>query len=574
MKRKFLLLSITSLFVLSGCQFFDNVANFFKPNKNEQPEQQEPAKDDNQSQSQDLNIEEGEKVDFKQVGEFYGGVVINKDYTGYEFSKSQNKIEKPKSGVGEINIYAFNDFHGAVKQTDDEAGLKAIGTFYKEKSHEANTLILDQGDTWQGSFESNYEYGAIVQDVFNYAGVSLRTVGNHDFDWGLSHLESANNRKLGDDYIPTLAANVYDYANGVNGTTQQSKYGKEYAIFTLDNGLKVGVVGVIGDSQITSICSQLVDTVCFTDYLEKTYEISDYLRMKKACDVVILSAHEPASNMANSGLISSSPYSHKRYVDLILGGHSHSRSINTVGGVKSVQWDSNGQTTGLVTLKYDFENNCLLDNESRVTTFDTTYYRHNYIVTESTINTMVNNYLNVTEPIASEVLSTNFSGYFNSTSLAYLMTEAIYEAVKTAGYEVEFAVSNSARTGFYGTSFTFGDLYKSFPFDNEIILMDINSSTANNSLRRNMTYREDTSISVDQFGHHRIAVIDYIGLHQNIDREYDYFPGAYNVEVFNPDPTTSAPIYRDILKDYLLKNPTKYFNSSDYTDSNPHFATN
>ena len=568
MKRKFLLLSITSLFILSGCQFFDNVVNFFKPTQN----QEKPNDKDNGQKQGQTDNEDEEKVDFKQVGEFYGGVVVNHNYTGYEFSKSQSDIVKPTSGIGEINIYAFNDFHGAVKQTDDEAGIKAIGTFYKEKSQEANTLILDQGDTWQGSFESNYQYGAIVQDVFNYAGVSLRTVGNHDFDWGLDHLEDTNNRLLDDDYIPTLAANVYDYANGVSGKTQQSKYGKEYASFTLDNGLKVGVVGVIGDNQITSICSQLVSTICFSDYIEKTKEISDFLRIEKGCDVIVLSAHEGASDMVYTGLASVSPYSHKRYADLMLGGHNHTRYEETVAGVKCVQWDSNGQSTGLVKLKYDYTNDCLLDSQTEVTTYDTYYYRHNYAIIEPTINTMVSNYLSVTEPIASEVLSPNFSGYFNTTNLAYLMTEAIFNAVGGAGYSVDFAVSNYARTSFYGTSFTYGDLYKCFPFDNQIILMDINSSTAINSLRHNMTYREDTSIAVETSGHYRIAVIDYVGLHQNKNREYDYFPGASNVEVFNPNPLTDPPIYRNILKDYLLKNPTKFFNAYDYTNSNPHFS--
>ena len=107
MKRKFLLLSITSLFVLSGCQFFDSVVNSFKPTQHQSDEEtnKKEGEGNNEQQKEDQNgYEEGNKIDFKQVGEFYGGVVINKDYTGYEFSRSQNKIEKPKSGVGEINI--------------------------------------------------------------------------------------------------------------------------------------------------------------------------------------------------------------------------------------------------------------------------------------------------------------------------------------------------------------------------------------------------------------------------------------------------------------------------------------
>ena len=570
MKKRVFLLGMTSLFILSGCNFLDR---FFKKPETPTEQTDDNNKSSDEKPDEEKHGEEGHKVDFKQVGEFYGGIVENEKYVGYEFSKSQSEITKPTSGIGDINIYAFNDFHGAVLPTEDEAGLKSVGTFFKAKSQEQNTLILDQGDTWQGSLESNHQHGAIVQDVFNYAGVSLRTVGNHDFDWGLSHLESTNNRKLGDDYIPALAANVYDYSNGVNGTTQQGKYGKEYATFTLDNGIKVGVVGVIGKDQITTICSQFVDTVCFTDHIEKAYEICDYLRQEKACDVVIVSAHESSGNMSGSCLDCLSPVTHHRYADLVLGGHAHYKQEDTISGVKYVQWDSNGQSTGSVHLKYDFAKNEVVDNQTSVKSYNPNYLKTYYSTIDSTIDKMVDDYLEITNPIAEQVLTTNFS-YFDTRSLAYLMSEAIDDAVKNAGISVDFSVCNYAREGFADTTYTYGDLYKSFPFDNQIILMDVSGYEAYNSLYHNMTYREHTSTAASMYGTYRIAVVDYIGLHQNTNRQYDYFPGATNLSVFNPNLNNDPPTYREILKDYLLKNPTKEFNSDNYTNSNPHFALN
>ena len=558
MKKKAILLSILSLFILSGCNFVDTIRGWFK------------KKEPTQEQQNNEDSDPGFIVEPKQVGEFYGGVVIDR-YDGYEFSKSKTAIEKPTEGTGVVNIYAFNDFHGAVKENYGEPGLKAFGSFLKEKSQQQNTLILDQGDTWQGSFESNYEYGAIVQDVFNYAGVSLRTVGNHDFDWGLNHLESTSHRKLGDDYIPALAANVFDYANGYEGTTQQSQFGMEYATFILDNGIKVGIVGVIGKDQITSICSNLVSSICFKDHLRKARDISDFLRTEKKCDIVIVSAHESAANLAGHPLTMTSPVSKKPYADLILGGHSHYRQEYTNDGIKCVQWDSNGESAGYIKLNYDFANNCVLQDQTSVNTYDSNYLRSNYGDAEETIEKMVDDYLDITGPIAGEILSSNFTSSFDTTSLANLMSEAIFDAVKTAGYTVDFAVTNYARTGFYDIEFTFGDLYRSFPFDNQIILMDISSQTSNNSLSHNMTYREDTTIKGDS-GQHRIAVIDYIGLHQNSDREYDYFPDATNVEIFNPGGGDNPPIYRNILKDYLKNNTEKVFFSNDYSSSNAHFT--
>ena len=566
MKKKFIILTLLSTFALSGC-FLDN---FFEKKEETPSEEVEPKVDPPAEEEE--KPEKGEQLDFKQVGEFYGGVVKNKFYTGYEFSKSQETITKPTSGIGEVTIFAFNDFHGAVLSDTDEAGLKYMGTFYKEKSQLENTLIIDQGDTYQGSFESNYQYGAIVQDVFNYAGVSIRTVGNHDIDWGLDKLESLNNRKIGDDYIPSLCANIYDYANHTNGTIQQGQYGKEYGIFTLDNGIKVGVIGVIGKEQISTICSNLVENICFTDHIEKAMEMSDYLRTKKECDIIVVSAHEGMSNMAYAGLSAGSGVSHKRYADLVLCGHEHTYQLDTVGGVKYIQWDSNGQSTGSVKLKFNFETNSLIDDQTEVTTYNAEYYKNNYSTYESTIEQMVDDYLVSTSTKSAEVLSTNFSGYYSTTALGYMMSEAIYDAVKTAGYTVDFAVCNYARKYFKGTNYTFGDLYRSFPFDNQIIIMDIANQTSYNSLFHNMTYRESTSLKPDPFGHYKIAVVDYIGLHQNANRNYDYFPGATNLEVFKPNENEEAPVYRDILMNYLKNNPAKDFSSSNYSTSNKHFT--
>lgn len=508
-------------------------------------------------------------------GVFYGGLVEGTNYTGYEFSKSEDEIVKPTSGQDTINIYAFNDFHGSIKSQQgadgNETGLKQIGTYFKEKSQEDNSLIFDQGDTWQGSFESNYQHGALIQDVMTYAGVSARTLGNHDFDWGLGHLEATSSRTLDGNYIPSLGANVYDYSNGINGDVQQKQLGKEYATYILDNGIKVGVIGVIGDNQITSICSQLVSTICFTNYVDKIKELSDFLRTEKECDVIIASTHEGSSSARHVGLTELSPTSGKRYVDLVLGGHQHYNQEYTVDGVKFVQWSSNGMNTGKVTLTYDFSTDSIVDESTSVNTYNSSWFDAYYPVCDPVIEDMVDSYLEDIEPIGNEVLSTNFDGYFDDGKMARVMTEAIFDRVSKTHPEVQFACSNYARTSFSGNTFTYADLYRCFPFDNQIIQMDVSTQQGLNSLSNNYSYREDTSLYPNYGSSYKCAIIDYVAVHQNSNREYDRFPDAGNgYEVFN-DTDGYPPTYREILYAYLKANPNKIYNSSNYSYSNPHF---
>ena len=568
MRKKCLFLSLLSLFSLTSCQLVDAFKDLINGGDNKS-EEQAPAETDN-----DQKEESGDKdppPDPRKVGEFYGGITINEHYHGYEFSKSTEVISRPSSGIGTINIYSFNDFHGAVLETDNEAGLKLTANFYKTKSKEENTLIIDQGDTWQGSFESNYQYGAIVQDVFNYAGVSLRTVGNHDFDWGLSKLESTNNRRIGDDYIPTLAGNVYNYTDGQVGKTQQSKYGREYATFILDNGVKVGVIGVIGESQITTICSQLVSTVAFTDHIEKIKELSDFLRTEKECDIIIASAHEGSADMIEHGLADISPTTHKRYTDLVLGGHKHYKQEYTENGVKFVQWASNGASTGMISLKYNFETNQLVDDQTSVETYYPNYLRAYYSEIDPEIEEMVDSYVATTSPKAEEVLSENFVGNFDDDNLARLMTEAIFDRVSET-VDIDFSVCNYARSSFEGTTFTYGDLYRCFPFDNQIILMDVSSYYGINNIKWNHGYSGDEHPTISTGNTYKCAIVDYIALHVDENRQYDKFFDANNgYEVFN-DGEGNPPVYRDILYSYLKKNPDKVFDASNYTENSDHFV--
>ena len=549
MNLKRISLLILSLALLSGCEFLDN---FFNTN---QIEPQNDQKDDNEENNKNDNGPIDTNVSKDKIGEFYGGLADDNVHVGYEFSASKEAIDKPKTGTGEVKIYSFNDFHGAVLETDYEPGLKAFASYYKEKSQEDNTLIFDQGDTWQGSLESNYGYGAIVQDVFNYAGVSLRTVGNHDFDWGLDHLEETINRKIGDDYIPCLAANVYDFKDGVTGSIQQSQYGKEYATFLLENGVKIGVVGVIG-TLMSSICSNRIETVNFSNPIKKIKEMSDYLRVNKNCDIVVASTHNAISYEYESSLADISPVSNKHYVDLVLGGHEHSKAEFEIDNVKFVQSDSHGKSSAVTSFTYDFENDCLISAPQTDVIERSEYYAYSNNV-DRTINAMVDDYLEITEPIGDQVLSTHFNGYYSTYKLATLMEEAIFERVKSSGFDIDYSYTNNARESFEGQVFTYRDLYRCFPFDNEIVLLDVDPGEYSG-------YRPSKYGEVDSSKEtYNLALIDYIALHQNSFREYDYYPDAIvHSRTMFKDENGKQITYRDILKDFLLANPDRDFSPS------------
>ena len=110
------------------------------------------------------------------------------------------------------------------------------------------------------------------------------TLGNHEFDWGVSMIQNNQKRKGDNGYqTPFLAANIYQYDMDSKEIGDYAQLGEKYTIKTLENGLKVGIIGVIGKDQITSISSQHVDDYIFLDPVPIIQDLSDELKTKKRC---------------------------------------------------------------------------------------------------------------------------------------------------------------------------------------------------------------------------------------------------------------------------------------------------
>ncbi|MBQ0009263.1 MAG: bifunctional metallophosphatase/5'-nucleotidase [Firmicutes bacterium] len=486
-------------------------------------------------------------------------------------SNDNHDDKKPLTGIHPISIFGINDFHGAINENYKEAGIANIGTFIKQKTAEENTLFIDSGDTWQGSLESNYNKGKLINEVFNNAKMSVRTLGNHDFDWGIEVLKS----NVKNCNFPNLAANVYgfDWDNKEVLDEQQSELGDCYATFDLENGLKVGVIGTIGEDQITSISTQLVENITFTNQTKVIQNVSDYLRVEKKCDIVIASSHSSYYQMEPYEITKVSKVSNKRYVDLVLNAHTHQSENFKCNNVLFAQFGANGEEVGEVTLYYNFDKNELVDlstSVSEYSKFDILNQINNTVDPE--IKAIVDRYNEDTKDLGKQVLTTKLSGqFYSSEQLPNLMAEAIYEEAVDEDYEIDFAYTNSGRASHYNTTMTYSDLYNIFPFDNAVPIIEVTGREAANMLRyRNNMYRANPDLEIRYEGVYKVACLDYLAFHCNSDRDYDFFPGAKVLGYLTKNDENYT--YREILKDYLLANPEKTFESSYYSNTNPIFA--
>src|SRR5699024_6300192 len=120
----------------------------------------------------------------------------------------------------------------------DDIGLAKVYSVVKEvRAENPNTILLDNGDTIQGTiltddlYNTNLELPNPMMDVMNFMGYDAMTLGNHEFNFGLELIEKIKTEAE----FPILAANA-KYKNG-------SDFAKPYTIKEIGN-IKVGIIGL------------------------------------------------------------------------------------------------------------------------------------------------------------------------------------------------------------------------------------------------------------------------------------------------------------------------------------------
>ena len=137
-----------------------------------------------------------------------------------------------------MTICFTSDIHGYFSNLDYASGKRIPSGYVNcmhSFPHDGNTLILDGGDTLQGSpftywlYSGGEAHPCVPAKLMNLAGVQFVTLGNHDFNYGVKPLR---------EYLAALDA-VCLCAN-VEGIPEVRKT----ALVTLENGLRVGLTGI------------------------------------------------------------------------------------------------------------------------------------------------------------------------------------------------------------------------------------------------------------------------------------------------------------------------------------------
>ena len=173
---------------------------------------------------------------------------------------------------------------------------------------DADLLLFDSGDFSQGSAYYNLFHGEVEVGLMNRMHYDAATIGNHEFDFGLENMK----RIFEMAQFPIVCAN-YDFSK-----TILKDVVKPYTILHR-KGMKIGIFGI--SPQLEGLVAKnSYGDVVYQDPVKVANEVASYLKLQERCDLVICLSHLgwAIGNMNDEMLIKNT-----RYIDMVLGGHSH-----------------------------------------------------------------------------------------------------------------------------------------------------------------------------------------------------------------------------------------------------------
>lgn len=470
-------------------------------------------------------------------------------------SSSLSPIEDNNPKI--IDFYASNDFHGRISEISSKnvPGISKLSTYLKNKKelNKEGFVYLNSGDYWQDTYESGYNKGRLLTECLDVMECETMSLGNHEFDWGIDVIRE--NREL-TTYTKFLGANIRSYPN----TNETVDFVEPYKIIER-NGLNIGIIGAIGQDQITSITSSNWENITFLPHTNIVKNLSDELRLEKDCDIVILSIHADESVSDGYEITKTSPITNKKYVDAVFCAHTHQREVTYYNDVPFVQAGAHGQNLGHIQLQYDdgivtslvaeYEgykeiNKC--ESDSQIDSIIDKYFTSEFIVDRDKIHGTING-----------------TGTIDSFYGGNILAKATYDLLQKQNIDVDIVINNGVRDEVYPGKMTSEMIFNMIPFTNktlvaqEILGKDIINECVTYD---NPYYMPDPTLEISSNKYYTVACIDYMLIHKNANRDYNYFPSYDPVNLIY----TIEKYPNMIVEDYLQEHEIIYL--SDFSGSN------
>ncbi len=427
----------------------------------------------------------------------------------------------PRSDIVTLSVVGLNDVHGQLSAEADRRGLVSV-TGYVEALRSVRrmdggaVLLIDAGDMWQGTLDSNLEEGALVVEAYNALGVAAAAIGNHEFDFGPVGPDPIPTRadqdprgalkaRAREANFPLLAANLFDESTGalVDWDNVRPSVMLDLA------GFRIGVIGVMSMNSLQTTIAANVGGLRLQPIEEAIVREGRALRAAGA-HLIIVAAHaggrcklfdnpaDTSSCRMDGEIMRVASALPAGLVDHIVAGHVHQGIAHVVNDIAITSSYSSARAFSRVDFVLDRTSGAIVDRrvyppqfpvapDATATLYEGQALRHDDAVAAIAEQARI-----AAESVKRESLGVTLTEPFGldrdvESALRNLMTEAMLDS-----FDADIAIHNvfgGIRNGLPAGELTFGAVYQMFPFDNVVTIHEIDGQTLREIVSRRAASR-------------------------------------------------------------------------------------
>jgi 5'-nucleotidase len=493
----------------------------------------------------------------------------------------------PPAAQGPVHvvIVGTTDVHGWFNGHHDTPAYGGLPIFaaYVNALRAANAgrvVLVDSGDLYQGTLESNLFEGEPVTLGYNALGYSAAAVGNHEFDYGPVGPDSVV-RTPGQDPLgalkknaqlakwPFLSANLVEKATG-----QTPAWAQKSAIIAVD-GARIGIIGLSTPDTPNVTTAANVETLDFTDPVAAATGEAQKLRAAGA-DAVIVIAHMGGKcsdmNDVNDTASCCPDEEAMRFlrgipagtIDAYFAGHTHLQMRHVINGVPAVQAPAYSHSFSTIDLWVDRGAHKVAKSEIRAHTMlcsevyagtetcDTRrapkgaalmprVFEGKTITPDARITTLLDPYMQKVnakrmEPTGIRTTERIPRSYDFEAPLGDLLADALRDAAKA---DIGFVNSGSIRTDLPAGDLVYTNVFEVMPFDNFVGVVTMTGAQITEALR--------LFSSADR------GVMQVSGIRYVKDMTRDPMDRVTSVTLANGQPLDPNATYRVAMPDFLAQ---------------------
>lgn len=360
-----------------------------------------------------------------------------------------------------VVILHSNDIHGDFLPQEIDGkqvgGIARLSGYVNQvKAERDNVIYAIAGDLFRGSIIDSEYKGISTIELANFLAPDVVTLGNHEVDYGVSHLLFLEKCAK----FPIINSNLYIKTNHV-------RLFKPYHIINV-GGINIMFIGVLTEEVLASTRSEeLIGS--FVDIWQAAKEVGVIIDNYKTTkiDYTVLLTHIGFDQDQKLAELIDPDWG----VDLIIGAHTHTLLTEPVyvNGIPIVQAGTGSHQIGRIDLEFD-ENNHLSNFKYKIVPID-----EDQCPEDEAMKNVLYSYKDKTDAIYKRII-TNFRRPLThphrnmETELGNLFADLLQV---DSSFDVMFVASGGIRKQTMGPIVTYQDLKECVPYDNPVVMLEV-----------------------------------------------------------------------------------------------------